>query len=95
MTERLDRIEQTLATLAASQLATDARITSIADAVDLLVQVSGQQSQAITQLIESQNQTFAHMDAMQAEIREIQSDVRGLQTENRRILDILQNRTND
>lgn len=32
------------------------------------------------------------MMQMQSEIREIQMDVRGLQTENRRILDILQNR---
>ncbi len=32
------------------------------------------------------------MVQMQSEIREIQMDVRGLQTENRRILDILQNR---
>ncbi|MBW4674065.1 MAG: hypothetical protein KME52_08595 [Desmonostoc geniculatum HA4340-LM1] len=32
---------------------------------------------------------------MQAEVREIQVDVRGLQTENRRILDILQNRNTE
>jgi thymidylate kinase len=45
----------------------------------------------ITQLADSQTQTFQRIEAMQGEVREMQSEVRGLQTENRRIWETLSN----
>jgi phage-related tail protein len=40
-------------------------------------------------------QSLQRMEIMESDIREIQSDIRGFQTENRRILDILQQRNTD
>jgi hypothetical protein len=40
-------------------------------------------------------QSLQRMEIMESDIREIQSDIRGFQTENRRILDVLQQRNSD
>ena len=47
---------------------------------------------AVSALLETTAVYQRNFEIMIAEIREIQMDVRGLQTENRQILDILQNR---
>lgn len=40
-------------------------------------------------------QSLQRMEIMESEIRDTQADIRGLQTENRRILDTLQQRNTD
>lgn len=50
--------------------------------------------QAVDRLANVQIETLQAIAASQRDISEMQSEVRGLQTENRRILDVLQNRNN-
>ena len=49
----------------------------------------------IEAMFQIMTQSLQRMEIMELDIREIQTDIRGLQTENRRILDILQQRNTD
>lgn len=71
-------IQRVMLQLAERQLRSDAAIETLVDAVTRLTQ----NSEADRSLMRQQ----------QAQISEMQSEVRGLQTENRRILEFLQNR---
>jgi ABC-type dipeptide/oligopeptide/nickel transport system ATPase subunit len=49
----------------------------------------------IEAMFQIMTQSLQRMEIMESDIREIQTDIRGFQTENRRILDILQQRNSD
>lgn len=49
----------------------------------------------IEAMFQIMTQSLQRMEIMELDIRDIQTDIRGLQTENRRILDILQQRNTD
>lgn len=49
----------------------------------------------IEAMFQIMTQSLQRMEIMESDIREIQTDIRGLQIENRRILDILQQRNTD
>jgi hypothetical protein len=73
--ERLDRLAELTAETAAVAAENTNRFTELA--------------QAMLRLSESQLRTNQNVDLIIARIDEMQSEVRGLQTENRRILDRL------
>ena len=100
---RLDRIEALLGALADRQDGTQRQL-------DQSVAISNARAEtiflAIQQIVEQQQAAQADFrtsitDVVQVfttlaeQVAEMQSEVRGLQTENRRILDILQNRADD
>jgi hypothetical protein len=85
----------------ASQLRFEQMQTGI-DQLRLRQQVSQDQIDTLTTTVDTLTQEVAsaigilaqESDADRTAIREMQADIRGLQTENRRILDILENRLN-
>jgi ABC-type transporter Mla subunit MlaD len=90
MTDRIDRIEEGLAQLqqiVAGLASSQSRATDTVEALTALVQSHHGTIDALQglsqQLVDTQIRTFESIDQMQSEIR-------GLQTENRRILDQLQ-----
>jgi putative transcriptional regulator len=100
---RLDRIEALLGALADRQDGTQRQL-------DQSVAISNARAEtiflAIQQIVEQQQAAQADFRAsitdvvqvfttLAEQVAEMQSEVRGLQTENRRILDILQNRADD
>jgi hypothetical protein len=108
--DRLDRIEALLGVVADRQIATQQQLdqsiavaNARAETIFLAIgRVVEQQRETQTQLqasIEDVVQMIADRVIEAAEIRadihEMQSEVRGLQTENRRILDILQRQQGD
>ncbi len=98
ITDRLDRITSVLQIVAETAVSNEQNIgqinTILAEitsnqqrqqiAIDALIEVQRNQQETTSSILNS-------MAIMQGEIREMQSDVRGLQTENRRILDRLEN----
>jgi hypothetical protein len=84
----LDELTQVVTGLAVNQAQLTDTVASLASSVQVLQAGQAQQSVAIDRLIEAQIQTFDRFDAMQSEIR-------GLQTENRRILERLEGLTNN
>jgi len=100
---RLDRIEALLGILADRQNSTQQQL-------DQSAAISNARTEtiflAIQQIVEQQQAAQADFRAsitdvvqvfttLAEQVAEMQSEVRGLQTENRRILDILQNRADD
>jgi hypothetical protein len=100
---RLDRIEALLGTLADRQDSTQRQLDqSIAasnartETIFLAIQQVVEQQQAAQADFRASITDVMQMLTLQAEqIAEMQSEVRGLQTESRRILDVLQDRTDD
>jgi ABC-type transporter Mla subunit MlaD len=85
-----EQLEQIVAALATSQARTADTVASIASSVEVLTAGQSQQSVAIDRLIDAQMQTFDRMDAILSRIDQMQSEVRGLQTESRRIWERLE-----
>jgi ABC-type transporter Mla subunit MlaD len=85
-----EELEQIVASLATSQARTADTVASIASSVEVLTAGQSQQSVAIDRLIDAQMQTFNRMDAILSRIDQMQSEVRGLQTESRRIWERLE-----
>jgi ABC-type transporter Mla subunit MlaD len=92
MTDRIDRIEEGLAQLpqiVAGLANSQSRTADTVEALTALVQSHHGTIDAIQglsqQLVDTQIRTFESLD-------QTQSEIRGLQTENRRILDQLQGR---
>ena len=100
---RLDRIEALLGALADRQEGTqrqlDQSITASnarTETIFLAIQQVVEQQQAAQADFRASITDVMQMLTLQAEqIAEMQSEVRGLQTESRRILDVLQDRTDD
>jgi chromosome segregation ATPase len=88
LAEGLAQVQQLLLGLASSQSRTADQIESLNGAIDVLRQSSQQQAVAVDRLIDAQMQTFDRID-------EMQSEVRGLQTENRRIWERLEGLSSD
>jgi hypothetical protein len=81
---------------------TDDMLDRLVGAVNTLANVSEQNTQSIGRLEESveslvnvSHAVITELQRQGVEIREMQAEVRGLQTENRRILDQLINRNGD
>jgi TolA-binding protein len=81
---------------------TDDMLDRLVGAVNTLANVSEQNTQSISRLEESveslvnvSHAVITELQRQGVEIREMQAEVRGLQTENRRILDQLINRNED
>ncbi|BAC89165.1 glr1224 [Gloeobacter violaceus PCC 7421] len=99
---RLDRIEAIVAAnseqitanttaitrLEANQAALSERVNIMAERVDTV-------SESVNQVSRIALAILQRVDSTQTEIRDLQTDMRGLQLENRRILDILQQRRGD
>jgi TolA-binding protein len=79
--EMLDRLVSTVSNIANLTEQSTRSILQLDNNVDRLVNVS--------------NAVITELQRQGEEIREMQAEVRGLQTENRRILDQLINRSND
>jgi hypothetical protein len=107
---RLDRIEALLDALAERQAALTSQQSSTQQQLDQSITASTARTEAMLLVIQqvAERQQAAQADfrasladvvqvrTTQAEqIAEMQSEVRGLQTESRRILDVLQDRTDD
>jgi hypothetical protein len=81
---------------------TDDMLDRLVGAVNTLANISEQNTQSIGRLEESveslvnvSHAVITELQRQGVEIREMQAEVRGLQTENRRILDQLINRNGD
>ncbi|AGY56641.1 hypothetical protein [Gloeobacter kilaueensis] len=100
---RLDRIETALEVLIRQQAATDRRIDrlteqteansrAIADLTVQVAQANNMAVNAIAGLVDVADDLIERFDALVVRVDENSGYIRGLQTENRRILDILQQR---
>jgi hypothetical protein len=69
------------------QLQHDSRLTQIEQLLLGLGERTETIAYAVERMTDVQLQTFRVIEGMQTDIREMQAEVRGLQTENRRILD--------
>jgi hypothetical protein len=81
--------------LVASVQGIGALVQSQQGAIDALQQAAQQQAASVERLITAQIATFDRLDVVITRIDEMQSEVRGLQTETRRIVDGLYGRAND
>lgn len=73
----------------------DRLVSTVADLAELTEQNTrsiGRQDENIDRLVNVSNAVITELQRQGEEIREMQAEVRGLQTENRRILDQLINR---
>jgi len=89
MTDRLDRIERILETTASrlDQVAEQQKINTTA-----IAQVNVQLEASVSDLVRLFLESIEEAEADREAIREMQLEVRGLQSENRRILEYLSSR---
>lgn len=76
----------------------DRLVSTVANLAELTEQNTrsiGRQDENIDRLVNVSNAVITELQRQGEEIREMQAEVRGLQTENRRILDQLINRNGD
>ncbi|AGY60056.1 hypothetical protein [Gloeobacter kilaueensis] len=93
---RLDRIETALEVLIRQQAVTqqqvDANSRAIADLTVQVAEANNMAVNAIAGLVDVADDLIERFDALVVRVDENSGYIRGLQTENRRILDILQQR---
>ncbi len=92
--ERLDRLADRIEGLLSQAEKHDRLIESNARVIQALANVSVEAREERQQLFQRMEQQQAIMLQQQEEIRKVGEEIRGLQTENRRILDILINQQN-
>ncbi len=92
--ERLDRLADRIEGLLSQAEKHDRLIESNARVIQALANVSVEAREERQQLFQRMDQQQAIMLQQQEEIRKVGEEIRGLQTENRRILDILINQQN-
>jgi ABC-type transporter Mla subunit MlaD len=92
--DRIDRIEATLDTVGQRLDSLGQRLDSLGERLDQTAAVAAENTNRFTELAEamlllseSQRRTNQNVDLVIARIDEMQSEVRGLQAENRRILE--------
>ena len=96
LTDRIDRLTSTVDRLAVSQLNTEERVDRLTSTIDRLAVSQLNTEERVDQLTvsrvnleETMNRFIQNAEADRTVMREMQTEVRGLQIENRRIMDHL------
>ncbi len=93
--DRLDRIESVLERLAIANEQASNRLSSLEARTEVILLAVQQQQSQISDLRESVADTVQMVGSLANEMHQMQSEIRGLQTENRRILDRLERHMGD